>query len=40
MRIVLKANKKLLEQIHEYKETRSISLAADIVDSLIKELEK
>ena len=39
MTIVLKANKKLLEQIREYKETRSLSLAADIIDSLIKELE-
>ena len=40
MRIILKADKKLLENLQEFKETRAISLAIDIVDQLIKELEK
>lgn len=40
MTIVLKADKKLLENLQEFKETRSISLAIEIVDKLIKELEK
>lgn len=40
MTIVLKANKKLLEALHEFKETRAIDLAFEICDSLIKELEK
>ena len=40
MTIVLKADKKLLEALHEFKETRAIDLAISIVDQLIKELEK
>ena len=40
MTIILKANKKLLEDLQEFKETRAISLAVEIVDKLIKELEK
>lgn len=40
MKIILKADKKLLEEIGEFKETRSISLAFEIVDKIIKELEK
>ena len=40
MTIVLKADKKLLEALHEFKETRAIDLAISIVDQLINELEK
>lgn len=40
MTVLLTLNKKLVEDIHEFKETRAIDLACDIVDKLIKELEK
>ena len=40
MNIVLKADTKLIENLREFKETRSISLAIEIVDKLIKELER
>ena len=40
MNIILKVDKKLLEDLHEFKETRALSLACEIVDKLIKELEK
>ena len=40
MTVVLKVNNKLLTKLHEFKETRALDLACDIVDSLIKELEK
>jgi hypothetical protein len=39
MRVILQLDNNLLQKLSEFKETRSISLAVDIVDSLIKDIK-
>ena len=39
MRVVLQLDNQLLQKLSEFKKTRSISLAVEIVDSLIKDVE-
>lgn len=39
MRVTLQLDNNLLQKLSEFKETRSISLAVEIVDSLIKEVK-
>lgn len=39
MRVVLQLDNNLLQKLSEFKETRSISLAVEIVDSLIEDIK-
>jgi hypothetical protein len=39
MRVILQLDNNLLQKLSEFKETRSISLAVEIVDSLIKDIK-